>query len=38
MPLRDGFKLYLNSEEIASSKETYDIAIEFDIKDLPENV
>jgi hypothetical protein len=36
MPLRNDFKLYLNAEEIASSKETYDIAIEFNVKDLPE--
>jgi hypothetical protein len=36
MPLRDDFRLYLNGEEIASSKETYDKAIEFNIKDLPD--
>jgi hypothetical protein len=36
MPLKSDFRLFLNGQEISSSKERYDVAVEFDIKDLPE--
>ena len=35
MPLRDEFRLYLNGLEVKSSKEDYDIVVEFDVGDLP---
>lgn len=35
MPLKVDFKLFLNSQRVESSKEDYDLAAEFDLKDLP---
>ena len=36
MPLRPDFRLYLNGQEIQSSKEDYEEVVTFDLKDLPE--
>ena len=36
MPLSTKFKLFLNGEEVESSKEDYEILVQFDISDLPE--
>lgn len=36
MPLRPNFRLYLNQEQITSSKEDTEIVVEFDVTDLPE--
>lgn len=35
MPLQDDFSLYLNGEEVRSSKEMYDKIVEFNLSDLP---
>ena len=35
MPLSPRFKLFLNNEEIVSSKEDYETLVEFDISELP---
>lgn len=36
MPLRPDFRLFLNGEEIKSSKEEYKKIVEFDVADLPD--
>ena len=36
MPLQAGFRLYLNREEILSSKEDVDVVSQFDVTELPE--
>ncbi len=36
MPLQAGFRLYLNHEEILSSKEDIDVVSRFDVTELPE--
>ena len=36
MPLRVGFRLYLNREEILSSKDDLDVVSRFDVTELPE--
>ena len=35
MPLKDDFHLHLNGDEIVSSKEDYDLAVQFSLKDIP---
>ncbi len=35
MPLGDSFHLYLNGQEVQSSKEDYEEVVKFDMKDLP---
>lgn len=37
MPLRSGFHLYLNGDEVVSSKETYPKAVEFSLAELPKS-
>lgn len=37
MPLTSQFKIFLNGIEVKSSKENYDVLIEFKLKDLPED-
>lgn len=37
MPLRADFRLYLDGEEISSSKEAYDELVSFDVVDLPQS-
>ena len=36
MPLQAGFRLYLNGEEVLSSKEDIDVVSQFDLTELPE--
>ena len=35
MPLNPGFRLYLNGEEVESSKEDHEVMVEFKVGDLP---
>ena len=35
MPLSPRFQLYLNAEEVQSSKKDYEVLVDFDISDLP---
>ena len=37
MPLSVGFRLFLNGNEVESSKEDYEILVEFDISELPDD-
>ena len=37
MPLSVKFKLFLNGEEVESSKEDYEIVVQFDISELPDS-
>lgn len=37
MPLRDDFQLYLNREEVKSSKEEYEVVAQFQVSELPED-
>ena len=36
MPLSVSFKLFLNGEEVKSTKEDYETLVGFDIQDLPD--
>ena len=37
MPLSPGFKLYLNGDEVVSSKEAYETIVQFNVTDLPQD-